>query len=132
MNIKKYEDYFHDGSVDRIQQNDDRIELFMESCEIIPEWNDIDLSLSKSNTIVGKLILSGVKKIIVDDEIVKEINQTHDDAGILQFDIYGEHVDLIVEWFNNPPKERIWKCEHIVIYARKIEWENIPDLLDSF
>ncbi len=36
MNLKKYEDYFHDGGINNIKQNDDNIEFFMENCEFLP------------------------------------------------------------------------------------------------
>lgn len=131
MNIKKYQDYFHDGIIFILKQYDDKIEIWMESCEILPEWIQIDFPLSKRNAIGGKLILTNVKKIVVNDQCVKEIKQIYDDAGILEFDIHEGFVNLLVEWTNYPPKDRISEFEHIVIYANQIDWENIPNLLDS-
>ncbi len=132
MNLKKYEGYFHDGGINIISQQGDKIEIWMESCEILPEWIEVDLPLSKSNAIAGKLILSGVKKIIVDTSSVSEFKQVYDSAIILQLNIFDDNVDLLIEWCNYPPKERSFKFEHIIIFASTIEWENIPDLLDSF
>ncbi len=131
MNLKKYEDYFHDGGINNIKQNDENIEFFMESCEILPEWKEVDIKLSKCNTITGKLILSGIKKITIDDKALDKIIQIYDDAGILDFDIYEDHVRFLLEWFNNFPKEQISKWECIIIFASHVEWENIPDLLDN-
>ncbi len=131
MNLKQFEDYFHDGIIFILKQYDDNIEIWMESCEILPEWIKIDFPLSKRSAIAGKLILKGVRKILIDEQCVKEIKQLYDDAAILQFDIHVDYVNLLVEWTNYPPKKCVSKFEHITVYANMIEWENIPDLLDS-
>ncbi len=131
MDINKYTDYFHDGSIAVIKRYDKNIEIWMRSSEILPEWSEVDIPLSDGKRITGKLILHEVKKIFRNDSLVPEINFIYDSGEILQFEISDDKVNLLVIWYNFPPKERTSNFEHIIIQAGKIEWKNIPDLLDS-
>lgn len=124
MEIKKYTSYFHDGSVISIKQENNKIEILMESAEIPSEWNITNIPLSSYKTITGKLTLFGVKSISVNDSQVKQINQNHDDGEVLRFRIDENTVDLAIEWCDYPPKERKFQFEHIVIQASQIEWKN--------
>ncbi len=129
MDIRKYTGYFHDGSIEDIKSYDKNIELWMSSSEILPEWH-VDLPLSNTSRITGKLILRGVEKINISDLLVSEISFIYDSGEILQFEIYNNKVTLLMIWYNFPPKDRMSKFEQIIIHASQIEWENIPDLLD--
>ena len=131
MNIKPYTGYFHDGTIVVIKQFSNAIEIWMESSEIIPDYN-IDVPLSKTKRIAGKLILKGVKKILQDDVLVNEIKQDFDYAGILELYIHNDVLGLSIELYKNNQINKIMNFEQLTIHANKIEWENIPDLLDSF
>lgn len=131
MEIKDYTSYFHDGSVTSIKQNNNKIEILMESAEIPPEWNITNIPLSSYKTITEKLTLLGVKSVSVNDSLVKQINQNHDDGEVLKFRIDKNTVDLIIEWCDYAPKERTFQFEHIVIQASQIEWKNNSDELNQ-
>lgn len=131
MNIKKYASYFHDGRIINIEQFDNKIILFIESSEIIPDWNCDKLSLSNDNTIKGKLILNNVRSILFNDYLVNRLKMIYDDGEILRLKIYANKVDLFIQWMNFPQKNSNSTTDHIIIPAGQIQWENIPDLLDS-
>jgi hypothetical protein len=57
IKIEKYASLFHDGDISQIKHVNNEIELWMESAEILPEWNEDNILLSKRNTITGKLHL---------------------------------------------------------------------------
>ncbi len=130
MDIERYTGYFHDGTILSIRQIDKRIEIWMESAEILPKWNLEAVELSNSKTIIGKLIFHGIKIILVNDKVIKEIKQNYDDGEILRLRIYKNEVDLIVKWCNFPPKECSHHFEHINIQANQIEWLNMPEFLN--
>ncbi len=132
MNIQKFTSCFHDGGINFINQTDKNLEIWMESSEILPEWEEINILLSANMTIAGKLIIFEVKKIVINDVQVDRINKVHDDCEILKFRVRENEVDLLVIWSNYPPKNQLSKFEHITIYANRIEWKNLPDLFDSF
>jgi hypothetical protein len=80
--------------------------------------------LSVSKTIKGKLHLEDVDCILIDHVLVNELRMQHDDGEILNFEIEGFKVTLLVEWTDYPPKKRLRKTEFIEIEAKKIYWEN--------
>lgn len=127
MDIKKYSGYFHDGTIISIKDNGEKIEIWMESAEIIPKWEVKGVELSNSKTILGKLILSGVTKIFVNNVLVEQFKQNYDDGEILSLSINEGSVDLMIKWCNFPPKERTSHFESISIQASSIYWENIPN-----
>ncbi len=131
MNIKQYESYFHEGTIVIIKQADNIIEIWMESSEILSDEN-VNIPLSKTNRISGKLILGEIKKIIKDDVFINEVKQNFDYAGILELSIQNDKVELSMELYKNNEKREIMNYENLLIHTSKIEWENIPDLLDSF
>ncbi len=96
MDIKNYTGYFHDGSITSIIQKNNEIEIEIESSEILPEWNVKEFSLTKDMTIKGKLILSDVKKIEDNNEILIEINRNCCDGELLRLMIEKNRVGWIL------------------------------------
>lgn len=66
MIISKYAAFFHDGSVINIQHSGDRIEFSMASAEMDEEDIKDNITLSKDDSIQGKLHLKGIRNIIID------------------------------------------------------------------
>jgi hypothetical protein len=131
MGIKKYTGYFHDGGFIGAKRKEDNVELFLQSCEISSD-ELIDKKLSKANTLKGKLCLMGVKWIKVDDKEDKEIPwKEYDDGEVLRLRIDNNKVFLFIEWKNFPPKPDRIDYSTIEIEAKKIYWENIPNLSDN-
>lgn len=128
MNLKDYFGFFHDGTIINIIQNNDYIEILMESAEILPEWNKENISLSNRATIKGKLHLEQIKNILIDKKPVNHIQLLYDDGEILTFRINNNKLNLLVLWSNYPPKLRLNVTQLIEIEAEKIYWENIPNL----
>lgn len=69
MEIDKYTSFFHDGIVHNIVHKNDKLELSMESAELIPEWNEDNIDLSKRSTISGILYLERIKSIEINGEL---------------------------------------------------------------
>lgn len=131
MEIGNYASYFHDGSIIAIKNYNNKLEIWMESCEILPDWKEVDIPLSNDRTIMGKLILHGVKKILAGGNLVERFELVYDDGEILDFNICNDIIELSVVWCNFPPEEQTRQFEQINIQASQIEWKNTPDLLNS-
>lgn len=132
MNIKNYTGYFHDGDFIGVKKKENKMEFFLQSCEILSDETIDKEILSKENTIKGKLCLKGVKWIKVDDIEDKEIPwKKYDDGEILRFRIYDNKVYFLIEWKNFPPKPNEENICTIEVEAEEIDWENIPDLPDN-
>jgi hypothetical protein len=133
MLIEKYTDFFHDGAIREVQNINGKLQLSMESAELIPEWNEDNIFLSKRATICGKLFLEGIKTIKEDDcSLLEEfkVKESYKRATILDFEIKHNLILLVVFWAKHLPKyeeSQIYKYE---IEAEKIYWENIPTLFD--
>lgn len=131
MNIQKYSGYFHDGGIINIKHiNNKEIEISMESSPLQPECNLDNIPLSSFKTIRGKLHIVGVKNILANDKLIKEIKIIYDDGEILRFSVNDNKVKLLINWINYPPKQRMHQSELIEIEAEEVYWENIPNLLD--
>jgi hypothetical protein len=128
MNIQKYTSFFHDGSVINIFCKNHDIEILMESSELLPTWNVDNISLSKNQTIQGKLKLEGIKSILINDQPIVQLKMLYDDGEILRFRINENKVDLLIKWMNYSSKDQKDCLEHIIIEADKIHWNNLPDL----
>lgn len=129
MNIKKYVGYFHDGNLININHHGNIVELFIESSQI--EENEIDNkeTLSKTSTLKGILYLINVKNIKLEDKKYEGIlTKIYDDGEILDLEIQGNKILLLVEWKNFPPKVRTSDVSKIEIEADEIYWKNIPTL----
>ena len=129
MNLSKYSDYFHDGSLIDFKHMGNKLEISMTSAEIIPEDMIEDMPRLNKNKISGKLYLDGIKKIKINKIIFAGVlEKTYDSGSILDFDIFEHKVFLGIEWTDYPPKPRKSDFSAIEIEAEKIWWENIPDL----
>ncbi len=73
MDIGYYASYFHDGSINAIKNYNNKTEIWMESCEILPDWKEVNIPLSHDRTIAGKLILLGNKKVFVGDNPIDQL-----------------------------------------------------------
>ncbi len=133
MNLSKYTGYFHDGGLIGVKKTEKNMELFLRSCEISSDEPIDRKILSQDNALKGKLCLTGVKWVKVDDKEDKEIPwKEYDDGEILRLRINNNKVFLLIEWTNFPPKTRVNDVSTIEIEAEKIRWENIPELSDDY
>lgn len=105
----------------------------MESAEISPDENKDKFTLSKHSTVKGKLHLEGVY-LIMENEIQTsgQLKMLYDSAGILHFNIHNTTIKLELEWINFRPKSKPTAYSFYIIHAKKLWWENIPDLYDPF
>ncbi len=133
MNIHKYAGYFHDGIVHDIEYTKNKMILALESAELLPEWNEDNITLSKRNTISGKLHLEDLGSIRVNGQIYnKKLVKTYDSSDIYTFEIHSKKILLLISWINYPPKPREeTPFSEYEIEAEKIIWENIPTLFDA-
>lgn len=135
MKFGKYTAFFHDGAIRTIQQIQNKILLSMESAQVLPEWNEDNIALSKRETISGILHLDNIKSIKENEVLYLEkfkIKKPYDRAGIYDFEINFNNVLLLIWWIRFPPNAEdsdIYKYE---IEAEKICWENIPTLFDAY
>lgn len=133
MDIKKYTAYFHDGGFLLAKRKGEKLEIWLASSEIELDWMDVDPSiLSKSNLIVGKLTLFGIKSISANDAPIEQIREDCDNGQILDFEIYDDIVnevivELNIEWFYPTTKLAMAEFDAIIIKAERYEWENLPD-----
>ena len=127
MNITKYTDYFHDGYVNNVSHIGNNISFSLES-SVIEDLNQIaDKNyLSDSNTLKGKLNIYNIKIFKLGNKLYEGLFQMqYDDGDILEFEIKGNKVFLLIEWRNFPPKIRKTDVSKIEIEAEKIQW--VPD-----
>lgn len=133
LNIKKYTAYFHDGSLIDIQHSDNKIVLSLESAEMDSIDMEDDISLSERGTIKGKLHLEEVQSIKINDSPFHgKLKLFYDYGSIFDFDIRNNIVELQISWRNSPQKPFVNDFSTIIIEAKKIWWENIPELFDPF
>jgi hypothetical protein len=131
MDISKYTDFFHDGSVIDIQHKGNGIQISMSSAEVDEEDLQDDIALSKYDRIQGKLHIEGVKNITINkNPFFGELKKIYDDGSILHFDLKCGYVELEVVWGVLPPDLEKRDFTAIGIEASKIWWEAIPDLED--
>ncbi len=128
MNIAKYEDYFHDGSIIYIKQDGCDIEIAMHSAEITEE---LGIPLSRYNRIKGILFVNGVESITCNGiPFLGELTKLHDSGGIIDFHLDGNKVKLAITWRNFPPKPEIKDFSDLKIEAKSITWKTIPNLME--
>lgn len=133
MDIRKYAGFFHDGTIHDVNHVKNKIIILMESAELLPEWNEDNIALSKYGTISGHLHLEDIQSIFIDEKPYFGIlKKTYDSSDVFHFEIQKNKVTLLVQWINYPPKPReetdVFTIE---IEAKKIYWENIPSLFES-
>jgi hypothetical protein len=133
MNIQKYAAHFHDGALINIEYSQKDIILSMESSEMDCSDFDDPVILSDQNTIRGKLHLSGIKYVKLNEQLIKEnLCKKYDSGGIVDLQFIGKIISLAVKWSNFAPKKEVYDFSVIEIEAETIWWENIPDLKDPF
>jgi hypothetical protein len=131
MDIKKYIDYFHDGGFFGVKRKENNMELFLQSCGIESDEPVDRKLLSEEGFFRGKLSLTGIKRIKVDDEEDREIPwKKYDHGEILDLEIDNNKVFFLIEWKSYPPP-RTNDVSKIEIEAEEIDWENIPNLPDD-
>ena len=132
IDINKYADLFHDGSIINIDHIDNKMTISMESAEVDEEDIKDDITIAKDDRIRGKLHIEKIKSITINNksylEIVKKI---YDEGGIVNFEITRNSVLLSIDWVNFTPSQKTNEFSVIKIEAEKIYWENIPDLSDD-
>jgi hypothetical protein len=68
MDVVKYADYFHDGTLLKLKHVGNKIEITIISAEIIPEHMMKNMPALNKNRITGKLCLWGIEKIKINKE----------------------------------------------------------------
>ncbi len=128
INIAKYQGYFHDGSIIDIKQSGSDIEISMDSAEIM---EDLGIPLSKYNRIKGILFIHGVTSIECrGTQLVGDLTMAYDSGEIVNFLLEKNKVELAISWSNYNPNPEINEFTTLVIEAKSISWETIPDLLN--
>lgn len=131
--IKKYLHEFHDGSLIAIERKGQDYILSLESAEMDRSDMKDGLSLSERGTIKGKLHLENVESIKINELLFQdELKMNYDYGSIFDFCIQNNIVELQISWRNAPQKPYVNDFSTIIIKAKNIWWENIPDLLDPF
>ncbi len=129
MEIEKYTGLFHDGTIKDIISINDVIEILMESSEINEDFDLKDFILSKYNTIIGKLIIKNINKILVNNKFQDKLKMRTNDGEILRFKITDNKIiELLIKWIEFTNKQS--EIDHIIIEADKIHWENKLDFFD--
>lgn len=129
MNISKYQDFFHDGSIIDISHKENNIVLSMESAEMDKEDLTDDIILSKDDSIKGKLYINRVHNIIINEEpFLGILKQEYDHGSIFELSIKKKAVEISVEWIDFPPKPKRSDFSVIEIQAEDVYWENVPNL----
>ncbi len=135
IDIKKYATFFHDGEVREINHVKNDLELWMESAQLISEWNEDNVALSKRDTISGKLHLIGPKRIKENEntnlEIFK-IKSGYENGTVYRFSIDANTISLQIWWMKYSPEYEESGTFRYEIEAEKIYWENIPTLFDDY
>lgn len=131
--IKNYLNEFHDGALLAIERRGQGYIFSLESAEMDCSDMKEGLSLSERGTIKGKLHLDIVKSIKINELTFEgELKMKYDYGSIFDFDIQDNVVELQISWRNAPQKPYVNDFSTIIIKAKGIWWENIPDLLDPF
>lgn len=128
MDISKYTDYFHDGYVNSMTHAENKLSISLESAVIedITDIQDKDC-MSDTHTFRGILNLYNIRNFTLGGKNYEGLfYMEYDDGDILDFEIKGNVVFLLIEWRNFPPKIRTTDVSKIEIEAEKIEW--VPDL----
>ena len=124
---------FHDGCLIDIQSGIDWIVFSLESAEISEDELVEDISLSDQATIRGKLHLNGIESIKINNTTIDVLRKEYDYGEIFDFEIDDDIVLFVITWINCYPKPHfesdLFKIE---VRAKKIYWENIPNLVNPF
>lgn len=130
MEISKYTGLFHDGEILNIIHKNDSMEIWLESCEVLPEWNTENIPLSNIQTIKGILFIKKIKSILINDILTNQLKKIYDRGDISNLRIHKNKFELFVLWYDYPSKPKRSQFDHIIVEAEYIEWENLPDLIN--
>lgn len=133
--ISKFSGYFHDGTIHKIVHKKNEVTIYIESAQILPEWewDRKNLPISKRDTISGKLHLVEIKKIKENDQPFNDILKiTYDVGDLFDLEIKKNHVNLLVTWLKQKPPFHRTDMISIEIEAEKIYWENVTTLFDAY
>mgnify|MGYP000594282984 CR=1 FL=1 len=132
VDINKYIDFFHDGSIVGIDHIGKTMIISMESAEIDREDVHNDMILARDDRIRGKLHIEKIKSIKINNKpYLRLMEKMYDDGGIVNFELTKNSVMLTIDWVNFPPNPKISEFSVIKIRAEKIWWENMPHLEGS-
>ncbi|OGN62253.1 MAG: hypothetical protein A3F09_04385 [Chlamydiae bacterium RIFCSPHIGHO2_12_FULL_49_11] len=132
--IKRLIHYFHDGTILDVAHAEDQAIFSLESSEITDSRLLKKYSLSKCNTIRGKLHVTGICEILLNQKrFTGTLHNLRDVGNIFDLCFERRKVIIFVDWYNHPPKQSeetdMFKYE---ITAKKIAWEHLPNLIDPF
>lgn len=131
--IKKYLNEFHDGALLDIEHKGQAYIFTLESAEMDRLDMKDEIVLSERGTIKGKLHLEDVQYVKVNELTFQgQLNMLYDYGSVFDLNIQGDVVEVQVSWRNSPQKPYVNDFSTIVVKAKNIWWENIPDLLDPF
>jgi hypothetical protein len=132
VNIKKYVDFFHDGSIFNILHLNGNVIISMQSAEINEGEISEKIPLSDLHRIKGNLHIDDVEYIILNDEKIDfSLIKKNEYGSILDLDISRNEVDLLIRWIDFVNKSKDEDISEIKIKAKNIWWENIPNLYDQ-
>jgi hypothetical protein len=125
MDISNYTAFFHDGSLSNINHSNDTIILTMTSAEVDPEEIEDKNLISKEDRIEGKLHISQIQRIEIDEKPFSgKWKKEYDNGRIFDFEILENQVLLSVEWVNFPPKPEENFFSNIEIQGKEVWWES--------
>lgn len=126
MNIEPYTAYFHDGSVLDIFQDANQLVFYLESAEIKKEFKVERSLLSADSRLKGNFCIPKGAEIILDNEVFKGVLlKIHDSGRILDWEIAGNQIYLLIEWRDFLPKPKTNDFTEIKITSDDFVW--IPD-----
>lgn len=131
MNIINYCSFFHDGSIIEITHFNHKIELSMESAQISREDLKEQIFLSNQSTLKGKLHIEQIYSIEENKQPFEgKLHRKSDWGEIIHLKTNPSQTKILIRWvYLNFKSEEI---SNLNIKAKKIWWENIPDLKDPF
>ena len=124
IDIRKYTDFFHDGTLSKIFQNERNIILWIKSAQI-DEEEDLKeyIPLSEDHRIKGELHIENILDLkILGENVLNIIEKPLAFASILDFEIENNHLFLSVLWnYLNPRRHEYLEYN---IEAEKIWWKT--------
>ena len=126
MDISTYTSWFHDGSITGIEHSNGNLIVSMKSAEVFPEEIKNKELLSEDNRIHGRLHIDNVQSLEIDEKaFLEEWKIEYDSGGIFDFEITKDHVLLMIQWVNFPPKNEIEEFSVVRIRCKNLLWEPI-------
>lgn len=121
--ISKFEDFFHDGSIDHIEQIGNNIYMWMESAQLKPEWiSEFQVRVNEDLRIKGVLHLINVKSIIVNEVVCNEYKPKFELSDILDLYVSETQISLLVIWRNRSPDDNTEEWQKVIIEAERVFW----------